>query len=70
VTITYFNGSVVKATLLSQNHHENRAISAGCDDVLVFTRIRDTWISEEIEPVAIEFEWQHSVASRIPTAED
>jgi hypothetical protein len=58
VTITYLDGTVLEAIALSHEHDEIRAIVAGCDDVLAFTRIHGTWISEEIEPVAIEFAWQ------------
>src|ERR1039458_4973537 len=58
VTITYPNGIILEAIVLSHEENEIRAIAAGCDDVLAFTRIHGTWISEEIEPVAIEFAWQ------------
>src|ERR1017187_8040738 len=47
----------------NREEHEIRAAAAGCDDVLVFTRIQGTWISEELEPVTFEFEWQRRVAS-------
>ena len=58
VTITYLDGTVLEAIVLSHEDDEIRAIAAGCGDVLAFTRIHGTWISEEIEPVAIEFAWQ------------
>jgi hypothetical protein len=57
VTITYPNGIVLKATVLSHHQHELRAIAAGCDDVLAFNCIHGTWISDELEPVTIEFGW-------------
>jgi len=57
VTITYPNGIVVKATVLSHHQNELRAIAAGCDDVLAFSCINGTWISEELEPVTLEFGW-------------
>jgi hypothetical protein len=65
MTITYPNGAVLKAIVLSHENNEIRAIAAGCDDVLVFTRIHGTWISEELEPIAIEFAWQHRHASAV-----
>ena len=49
VTITYLDGTVLEAIALSHEHDEICAIVAGCDDVLAFTRIHGTWISEEIE---------------------
>jgi hypothetical protein len=58
VTITYPNGTALEAVVLSHEEHEIRAIAAGGDAVLAFTRIHGTWISEEIEPVTIEFAWE------------
>jgi hypothetical protein len=58
MTVTYPGGTVLNAILLSHEEHEIRAISAGCDDVLAFTRRDGAWHSEENEPVTIEFEWQ------------
>ena len=67
MTITYLNGTVLEAIV--QSHEENaiRAIAAGCEDVLVFTCIHGTWISEELEPVAIEFAWQRRGTSPSPS---
>jgi hypothetical protein len=58
VTITCPHGTVLEARLLSHQHNEIRAVAAGCDDTLVFTRFHSTWISEELDPVVIEFAWQ------------
>jgi hypothetical protein len=68
VTITYLDGTVLEAIVLSHEDDEIRAMAAGCDDVLAFTRIHGTWISEEIEPVAIEFAWQR--LGRSPAASE
>src|ERR1035438_8604113 len=67
VTITYPNGIILEAIVLSHEENEIRAIVASCDDVLAFTRIHGTWISEEIEPVAIEFAWQRRGISPTPS---
>ena len=64
VTISYPNGTVLQAIVLSHDEHEIRANASGCDDILAFTRIHDTWISEEIDPVTMRFEWQRN--SRVP----
>jgi hypothetical protein len=55
--------------VLSREEDDIRAIAAGSDDVLAITRINGTWISEDIEPVTIEFEWQRS-SSRAVLSED
>ena len=63
MTITYPNGTVLKAIVLLHEEDEIRAIATGCHGVLAFTRIHHTWISKELEPVTIEFEWQRRGAS-------
>jgi hypothetical protein len=70
VTITYPDGTALEAIVLSHEENEIRAIAAGCDDVLAFTRIHGTWISEEIEPVAIEFAWQRRQKSPVTSEDD
>jgi hypothetical protein len=69
VTISYPNGTVLQAIVLSHDEHEIRANASGCDDVLAFTRIHDTWISEEIDPVTMTFEWQRSRRVPAPSEE-
>ena len=58
MTITYPNGTVLPAVVLSRDAEEIRAIAPGCDDVLAFTRIQGMWVSEDLEPVTIAFEYQ------------
>ena len=70
MTITYPNGAVLEAILLSRSEDELRATVAGCDDVLVFTRIFGYWISEDSKPVTIKFEWQRRAAAHVPAEED
>jgi len=66
MTITYPNGTSLEAILLSHEGDEIRAAAPGCGDARLFTRIHGTWISEELEPVAIEFAWQRRGASQVP----
>ena len=70
MTITYPNGTVRKAIVLSHEDSELRATAAGCDDVLTFTRVEGIWISEDLQPVTIEFEWQRRMARPVPREED
>jgi hypothetical protein len=69
MTITYANGNVSKALVLSHQEDEIRAIAAVSDDVMTFTRFQGTWISEEIDPVTIEFEGQRGGALPAPSVE-
>lgn len=70
VTISYPNGTVLQAIVLSHDEHGIRANATGCDDVLAFTRIHDTWISEEIDPVTMTFEWQRKKLVSAPSEDD
>ena len=66
MTITYLNGAVLDAIVLSHEENAIRAITPSCEDVLVFTRVHGTWISEALEPVTIEFAWQRRGTSPAP----
>lgn len=54
----------------SHEESEIRTIPTSGGDVLAFTLIHGTWISEEIEPVAIEFAWQRRRASPVTSEGD
>ena len=56
--------------MLSREEEEIRAIAPGCDDVLAFTRIRGTWVSEELEPVTIQFECQTAAGAPAEYSDD
>ncbi len=70
VTISYPDGTVLQAIVLSHDEHEIRANVFGCDDVLAFTRIHDRWFSEEIEPVTVTFEWQRDTRAPAPSEDN
>jgi hypothetical protein len=63
VTITYLNGTVLEAIVLSREENEIRAIAADYDEVLALTRLHGTWISEDLEPVAVGFAWEYRPAA-------
>jgi hypothetical protein len=58
MTIQYANGMKMEAALLARRENTIRVAPRGGDDVLEFTNLRGTWISEDCEPVRIEFEWE------------
>jgi hypothetical protein len=70
VTITYSDGTAVKAIVPSHEPDEIRAIAAGSDDVQIFRRHKGTWFSENIDPVGLEFEWQHVGVPHVPSDGD
>ena len=70
MTITYPNGRVLNAIVRSHEEHEIRAAAAGCDDVLVFTRVQGAWISQELEPVTCKFAWQRPEVAKEYSEDD
>src|SRR5689334_6601209 len=58
MTIKYPNGQTVEATILSRSDDRMRVITRDGEDVIEFAKVAGAWISEELEPVKIIFEWQ------------
>ena len=55
MTIRYSNGSSFKGTLLSRTEQSIRVVTPASDDVVEFTLTNGRWISEDCEPVQVEF---------------
>jgi hypothetical protein len=58
VTIHYTDGRTVQGAILFRSDNIVRAALKGGDDVAAFTSLNGTWISEDCEPVRIEFAWE------------
>ncbi|HYW42084.1 MAG TPA: hypothetical protein VE959_04455 [Bryobacteraceae bacterium] len=65
--ITYTNGNTVEGFILGRTDTTIRAVVKGADDVVEFNNVRGTWISDDCEPVRIEFAWQRQSARSIPS---
>jgi hypothetical protein len=70
MTITYPDGKVLDALLLSRSGDTLRAAVPGDDDVRTFTLVNGAWISNECEQVKIEFAWQRSGQVEVPRESD
>jgi len=70
MTITYPNRTALEALLLSRGKDTLRAAISGEDDIHIFTHIHNTWVSEECEPVQIDFVWSRSGGADVPTEAD
>jgi hypothetical protein len=55
--IRYSNGQEFEAALLIQTENQMRIVLQGYEDVLELQRINGTWITDECEPVQVEFAW-------------
>jgi hypothetical protein len=70
MTITYSNGTALEGIVLSHEEEALRVAVAGEGDVRTFRRINGVWISEECEPVAVEFAWGRHRATNVPDEVD
>jgi hypothetical protein len=58
MTIQYSNGTKMEAILLSRDSERMRVAVEGNSDAVEFVQRAGVWISEDCEPVRIEFAWQ------------
>jgi hypothetical protein len=56
--IKYSGGETVEGFLLSQQESSMRVALQGSADAAEFLRLNGRWMSEDLEPVEIVFEWQ------------
>jgi hypothetical protein len=56
--IKYWDGRTMEGFLLSRHENSMRVALEGSQDVLEFTEVRGNWVTENLEPVEIAFEWQ------------
>ena len=68
--ITYRNGQVSEAVLLARDGDHLRVAVDGADDAVSFTRINGVWISDDCEPVRLEFAWESGAARQEAREED
>jgi len=55
MTIRYANGKAVEGVTLARTANMMRVAIEGCDDAAEFINVHGTWISEDCEPVTLEF---------------
>ena len=70
MVLTYANGSRQEAFLLARTDNTMRVAIPGSDDPLELTQIRGTWITEDCEPVSVEFAWQSKSREQILSEAD
>lgn len=58
MTLIYADGKRLEAILLKRTGNNMRVAAPGKDDVMELVNFHGVWVTEECEPVDIEFEWQ------------
>ncbi len=70
MTIKFPAGETRQGFLLSRNDSSMRVALEGGHDVTEFMEVDGEWMSENLEPVEITFEWQRAVPAVLPLNED
>jgi hypothetical protein len=70
VTITYSNGTRVRAMLLTRTSDTLRVAVEGQSDATEFYCADSAWVSENFEAVTIEFEWEQQRPKPVPSVDD
>src|ERR1035438_502314 len=68
--LIYADGSRTEAFLLARTENRIRVAIPGSDDPLEFTDMHGTWVSEDCEPVCVEFAWQGKTREEVLTEAD
>jgi hypothetical protein len=68
--LTYADGSRKEAFLLARTENKIRVAIPGGDDPLELTDVHGTWVTEDCEPVRVEFAWQGKTQQQIVTEAD
>ena len=68
--LTYADGSTTEAVLLARSENKIRVAIPGSDDPVEFTDVHGTWVSEDCEPVRVEFAWQGKTHEEVLTEAD
>jgi hypothetical protein len=70
MVLIYADGSRTEAFLLARTENKMRVAIPGSDDPLELTDIHGTWVTENCDPVRVEFAWQGKTRAQILTEAD
>ena len=68
--ITYTNGKTTEGIILSRNERIMRIALKGSEDVTEFAIVSGEWVSEDLEPVHVRYEWQRRSRKQVVTEAD
>jgi hypothetical protein len=69
MTIRYSNGFSFEAILVSRTEEAMRLAVTGSDDIVELQQINGVWVSDDCEPVIVEFAWTAQAAKQQITEE-
>jgi len=68
--ITFSDGTKLGGRIFTQTDSTMRVALDGAVDLVDFTRISGQWVSEDCEPVEIEFAWQRTSRTKVISEAD
>ncbi|HEX3744788.1 MAG TPA: hypothetical protein VHW09_12690 [Bryobacteraceae bacterium] len=68
--LTYTDGSKTEAFLLARTENRIRVAIPGSDDPLELTDVNGTWVTEDCEPVRVQFAWQGKTPEQLVSEAD
>ena len=68
--LIYADGRRTEAVLLARSENQLRVAIPGCDDPVELNDIHGTWVSDDCEPVRVEFAWEGTTREEVPPEAD
>jgi hypothetical protein len=68
--LTFADGRRSEAILLARTENKIRVAIPGSDDPLEFTDVHGTWVSEDCEPVRVQFAWEKKTPEELLSEAD
>ena len=70
MTIKYSDGRTIEGVILASGDGAMRVALKGADDAVDFAFMAGTWVSDDGEPIVIEYAWQqHAVKESVSEAD-
>jgi hypothetical protein len=70
MTIRYTDGQILEAVLLTRTETTMRVALRQRDDIVALTLVNDVWVSDECEPVQVDFAWSRHERKPVVREED
>jgi hypothetical protein len=70
MVLIYADGSRTEAFLLARTENKIRVAIPGSDDPLELTDIHGTWVTEDCEPVRVQFAWEGKTREQVVSEAD
>lgn len=70
MVLIYADGNKTEAFLLARTENKIRVAIPGGDDPLEITDVHGTWVTEDCEPVRVQFAWEGKTRAQVLSEAD